>query len=392
MKSSIKNLDTIAVHSGDEFNETGALVPPVWQSVNYEATDVLTMAKISVEDRPLGFYARYSTPTLKQLSKVMADLEKTEDAVVFGSGMSAITSAIACTLKAGDHIVTQSNLYATTIKYLRDILPQCGIKTTFVDQTNNKAFEKAIKKNTKLVYIETPSNPLMKITDLEFIGNLCRSRNILSVIDNTFASPVNQNPVDFGIDVIVHSATKYLGGHSDVLAGVVCGSKNFIHTCWDYAHVIGHVLAPNDASLLLRSVRTLPMRVAKQNENGLEIARYLESHKKVKKVYHPGLMSHPQYMLAISQMKGFGGCFSFELDCSYKKALQFIGGLKLCKLAVSLGGVETVVTSPAAQWKPFYTAKQLKATGISESLIRIAVGIENAEDIIKDLERGFKKI
>lgn len=388
----MKNLDTIVIHSGDEYNQTGAIVPPVWQSVNYKTKDLLTMAKIAVEDRPLGFYARYSTPTLRQLSKVCADLEKTEDAVVFGSGMAAISSAIICTLKAGDHIVAQSNLYGTTIKYLRDVLPLYGIKTTFVDQTDNKAFEKAIRKNTKLCYIETPSNPLMKITDLDFIGKLCRRKKILTVIDNTFASPINQNPVDFGIDVVIHSATKYLGGHSDVLAGVVCGTKNFIHKCWDYGHLVGHVLAPNDASLLLRSIKTLPLRVKRQNDNALLIAQYLEEHKLVKNVYHPGLISHPQYGLAASQMRGFGGCFSFELDCSYEKAVMFVEALKLCKLAVSLGGVETVVTLPAAQWKPFYNKKQLAATGISESLIRLAVGIENYEDIIKDLEKGFRKI
>lgn len=388
----MKNIDTVVIHSGDEFNQTGALVPPVWQSVNYKTKDLLTMARISAEDRPLGFYARYATPTLKQLSRVCADLERTEDAVVFGSGMAAISSAIACTLKAGDHIVAQSNLYATTIKYLRDVLPQFGITTTFVDQTDNKAFEKALKKKTKLIYIETPSNPLMKITDLEFIGKLCRKKKILSLIDNTFATPVNQNPADFGIDVILHSATKYLGGHSDVLAGVVCGSKDFIHKCWDYAHVIGHVLAPNDASLLLRGIKTLTLRVKKQNENALLIAQYLEEHKKVKKVYHPGLISHAQYGMASSQMRGFGGCFSFELDCSYNKAVQFVEALKLCKIAVSLGGVETVVTLPAAQWKPFYSKKQLASTGISESLIRLAIGIENYEDIIKDLEKGFKKL
>lgn len=388
----MKNLDTIVIHSGDEFNQTGAVVPPVWQSVNYKTKDLMTMAKISVEDRPLGFYARYSTPTLRQLSRVCADLEKTEDSVIFGSGMAAISSAVACTLKSGDHIVAQSNLYATTLKYLRDVLPQFGITTTFVDQTDNKAFEKALKKNTKLIYIETPSNPLMKITDLEFIGKLCKKRKILSLIDNTFASPINQNPADFGIDVIIHSATKYLGGHSDVLAGVVCSTKKFIYKCWDYGHVIGHVLAPNDASLLLRSIKTLPMRVKKQNENALLIAQYLEEHPKVKKVYHPGLISHPQYGLAASQMRGFGGCFSFELDCSYENAVKFVESLKLCKLAVSLGGVETVVTLPAAQWKPFYTQKQLASTGISESLIRLAVGIENMEDIVKDLERGFKKV
>lgn len=388
----MKNLDTVVIHSGDEFNVTGAVVPPVWQSVNYKTKDLLTMAKISAEDRPLGFYARYSTPTLKQLSRVCADLEKTEDSVIFGSGMAAISSAIACKLKSGDHIVAQSNLYATTIKYLRDVLPQFGITTTFVDQTDNKAFEKAVKKNTKLIYVETPSNPLMKITDLEFIGKLCKKKKIISLIDNTFASPINQNPADFGIDVILHSATKYLGGHSDVLAGVVCGTKDFVYKCWDYGHVIGHVLAPNDASLLLRSIKTLPLRVKKQNENALLIAQYLEEHIKVKKVYHPGLISHDQYGIASSQMRGFGGCFSFELDCTYKKAVQFVEALKLCKLAVSLGGVETVVTLPAAQWKPFYTSKQLASTGISESLIRLAVGIENYEDIIKDLERGFKKL
>ncbi len=387
-----KSIETLVVHSGEEFNITNSIVPPIWLSVNYKEDSVENLAKISAEDRPLKFYPRYNSPLTNQLGKLLARLDQTEDALVLGSGMAAISSAIICTLKSGDHVIAQKNLYAGTAKLLRDILPSFGITTTFVEQQNNQEFKNAIQEKTKLIYIETPSNPLMRVTDLKFIGKLGKDKNILTMIDNTFASPVNQNPAEFGIDVILHSATKYLGGHSDLLAGVVCSSKDFIYKVWDYSHVLGHYLSPFDASLLLRGIKTLSLRVNKQNENALALATYLINHKKINKVYYPGLKTFDQHRLAKSQMKGFGGMLSFEIKAGYEKTKSFLESLELCKISVSLGGVETLVTLPVSMWKPYYTRQQLDIIGLSDSLIRLSAGIENAEDIIFDLERGLKLI
>jgi cystathionine beta-lyase/cystathionine gamma-synthase len=386
------SIDTSVVHSGEESNLTDAIVPPIWLSTSYKETSIENLAKISNEDRPLKFYPRYNHPLSNQVSNLLAALEHTEDAMVLGSGMAAISSAIICSLKTGDHIVAQKNLYAGTLKLLRDILPSFGITTTFVNQENNKEFKEALKKNTRLIYIETPSNPLMKITDLRFIGKLGRKNNILTMIDTTFSSPVNQNAADFGIDVMVQSGTKYLGGHSDLLAGVICGSREFVYTAWEYSHIIGHYLSPFDATLLLRGIKTLSLRVKRQNENAAELAKYLSKHKKIKKVFYPGLKSFAQHKLAKSQMKGFGGMLSFEIDSNYEKTKQFLEGLKLCKISVSLGGVETLVTLPVSMWKSYYTKQQLDLIGLSDSLIRMSVGIENVNDIISDLENGLKKV
>ncbi|MEP7146693.1 MAG: aminotransferase class I/II-fold pyridoxal phosphate-dependent enzyme [bacterium] len=391
-KKEIKNIYTSAVHAGEEHNITSAIVPPIWCSVNYRENSVEHLAKISAQDRPVQFYPRYNSPLSNQISKQMAEFEHTEDGLVLGSGMAAISSAIICTLKTGDHIVAQKNLYAGTQKLLRDILPSFGITTTFVNQENTNEFSDALQKNTKIIYIETPSNPLMKITDLKFIGNLGRKKKILTMVDSTFASPVNQNAVEFGIDVILQSGTKYLGGHSDLMAGIVCGTKNFICRVWDYSHIVGHSISPFDAALLLRGIKTLPLRVKKQNENASGLAEFLSGHKKISKVFYPGLKSFLQHKLAKSQMKGFGGMLSFEVKAGYNKTKKFLESLELCKISVSLGGVESLVTLPVSMWKPYYTRKQLKEIGLSDSMIRMSVGIENLNDIITDLEQGFKKI
>jgi len=387
-----KSIETASVHAGEEFNITNAIVPPVWLSSNYKESSIEHLAKISAEDRPLKFYPRYNNPLSNQLSKQIAFLAQTEDAVVLSSGMAAISSAITCTLKSGDHIIAQKNLYAGTLKLLRDILPSFGVTTTFVEQENNKEFMDAVMKDTRLIYVETPSNPLMKITDLKFISNLGRKKGIMTMIDNTFASPVNQCPAEFGIDVIMESCTKYLGGHYDLLAGVICGKKDFIFKAWDYAHIVGHSLSPFDASLLMRGIKTLSLRVKKQNENAGLLAEYLSLHKKVNRVYYPGLKSFSQYSLAKSQMKGYGGMLSFELKADYKKTKKFLEGLKICKISVSLGGIETLVTLPVSMWKPYYNKNQLDAIGLSDSLIRMSAGIENINDLILDIENGLKKI
>lgn len=385
-------IDSLAVHGGDEFNIADSVVPPIWHSVNYIETSVEHLAESGSEIRPLKFYPRYNSPLINQLSKQISALEKTEDALLFGSGMSAISTAIICSVKSGDHIVAQKNLYAGTMKLLRDILPEFRVTTTFVDQEDNNGFRKAIQDNTKLIYTETPSNPLLKITDLKFIGKLGRKKKLLTMVDSTFGTPVNQNPSEFGIDVTIHSATKFLGGHNDLMAGVLCGRKEFINKAWDYSHVVGNHLSAFDASLLLRGIKTLALRVRKQNANAEIISKYLSSHRKVGRVFYPGLKSFKQHKLAKQQMKGFGGMLSFELKTDYDQAKKFLESLKLCKITVSLGGVSTLVTLPVSMWKPYYSKKQLTEAGLSETLIRMSVGIEDSDDIIKDLERGLGKL
>lgn len=394
MKKTKKNLpasiDTKVIHAGEEHNITNAVVPPIWYSVNYREHSIEHLAKISAEDRPVKFYPRYNSPLANQLAKQMAELEKTEDALVMGTGMAVISSSVLSVVRPGDHVIAQNNLYAGAKKLFRDILPEFNIETTFIEQEDNKGFEKAVRKNTKIIYIETPSNPLMKLTDLAFIGRLGKKRGILTMADSTFASPVNTNPAEFGIDVILQSATKYLGGHCDLMAGVVCGKKDFIHKVWDLNHVTGSNLSPFDAALLQRGIKTLALRVRKQNENAMIISEYLRKHKKVRDVFYPGLKTFPHHKLALAQMKGFGGMLSFELKAGYVKTKKFLESLELCKIAVSLGGIETLVTLPVSMWKPYYTKKQIEAAGMSDSLIRMSAGIEDPDDIIKDLETGFR--
>lgn len=396
MKSKKFNIDTSVIHSGDSENQTDAIVPPIYHSVNYRGKSLDKIVKAALRKRPLNFYGRYNNPLVQQAGKICSDLEKTDDALILESGMAAISTALTCILKSSDHIIAQKNLYAGTTKYLRDILPRFGIKTTFVDQKNTDSFKKAIRYNTKIIYVETPSNPMMNITDLHYIGKLGKRHSIMTMADNTFLTPVNQNPVNFGIDVVLHSGTKFLGGHSDLLAGVICSKKNFIEKCWEYAHIAGHVLSPFEASLLLRGLKTLTLRVRKQNESALKLANYLTLHPKVKKVYYPGLENFPQHELAKNQLKksaaGFGSMLSFELKADYRKTKLFIESLKLWTLSVSLGGVESLAMHPASMWIAYYTKEQFRRIGISESMVRLSVGIESADDLINDIEICLKRI
>jgi len=392
------NTETILVHEGQHFNSTAAVTAPIFQTSTYIAdSDPAEYIRTATEPKHPYFYHRHGNPTNSQVAAVIAKLEKTEDALVFATGMAAISTAILAIVKSGDHIVTQLAHYSGTAIFFKEFLTDYGITVTAVDQTDTAAFADAIQVNTKLIYIETPSNPNLNITDLKAVGELAKQHNILSMVDNTFASPINQTPRDFGIDIVVHSATKYLGGHSDLTAGIVCGSQDYIAKVWKRSVALGASLAPLDSWLLLRGLKTLSLRVKQINSNALELASFLDRHPKIKNVSYPGLSSHPQHKLAGRQMRGFSGMICIEVEGTdeeqaFKNAQALINNLEIFINAASLGGVESLIVHPASMWGGHHTQAQKKASGITLGMLRISVGIENVADLIEDLEQALRKL
>ncbi|WP_293942198.1 MULTISPECIES: trans-sulfuration enzyme family protein [unclassified Sphingobacterium] len=392
------NTETILVHEGQHFNSTAAVTAPIFQTSTYIAdSDPAEYIKAATEAKHPYFYHRHGNPTNSQVAAVVAKLEKTEDALVFATGMAAISNAILAIVKSGDHIVAQLAHYSGTAIFFKEFLTDYGITVTAVDQTDTAAFAQAIQANTKLIYIETPSNPNLNITDLKAIGELAKRQGILSMVDNTFASPINQTPVDFGIDVIVHSATKYLGGHSDLTAGIVCGSQEYIAKVWKRSVTLGASLAPLDSWLLLRGLKTLSLRVKQINANALQLAEFLDQHPKIKSVSYPGLPSHPQHELATRQMKGFSGMICLEVDGqdeekAFNNAQALINNLSIFINAASLGGVESLIVHPASMWGGHHTKAQKEISGITMGMLRISVGIEHAADLIDDLDQALRKL
>jgi cysteine-S-conjugate beta-lyase len=390
--------ETLLIHAGDAHNPTNAVVPPIWQSSTYRAPESPDeFSELAASVNPTNFYSRHGNPTNAQIQEILAQLEGTETAMLAASGMGAISAAVLAATKAGDHVVTQTNLYAAAMTLMKTVLPKFGVEVTFVDQTDVAAIENAIRPRTSLIYIESPVNPLMKLTDLRAVGKLGRERGVMTMCDNTFSSPLNQTPHEFGIDVILHSATKYLGGHSDLTAGVVCGSKDFIDNAWKMMIVLGSSLAPLDSWLLLRGLRTLSLRVERTNFNAMKVAEFLERHEKISCVNYPALPSHAQHDLAKAQMKGFSGMMSFEVRGNdetekFNNAQTLIRNMKLAANAVSLGGVETLIVHPASMWSYHYTPEQRGAMGISTGLVRLSVGIEYIDDLIFDFEQALNHI
>ena len=389
-RSNPKGFQTKAIHVSDSFNSTAAISAPIWQTSTFRARSSEHFDELAHDTKPTEYYTRYGNPTHRQLEETVAALEGGEAALVTGSGMGAITTSIMSLLQKGDHVVAQQSLYAGTKTLLENVLPKWGIECTFVDQTNPANFAEAIRPSTKLIYVETPTNPLMRLTDLRAVAELAKSREITTIIDNTLATPVNQLPLECGIDVVVHSTTKYIGGHSDVTAGVIVSSEALIERVWNHHIVAGAVLSPFDGWLLLRSLRTLGVRVERHNHNALALARFLESHPKVDCVNYPGLESHPQHELAQRQMSGFTGLLSVELRGNYQSAKRFISSLKLVAYAVSLGGFESLVVHPAAMWSKHLSPDQLHSMGVSESLVRISVGLEDEGDLINDFAQALE--
>lgn len=384
-------LQTRLLHEADQINETHAVSPPIWQTTTFRADSAEQLAELGTSIRPTEYYTRYGNPTHEQVETVVAALEGGEAALLASSGMGAIFAAVMTGLAKDDHIVAQTNHYSATAKLFRDVLPRWGISYTLVDQTETEAFQAAVRENTKLIYIESPSNPLLHLTDIQAVAELGKSKGIRTMIDNTFASPVNQLPIKLGIDVVVHSATKFLGGHHDLTAGVIVGSRSYLAEVWDFSIISGSILGPFDAWLLLRGLKTLGLRVEQQNRNALALAQFLESHSKVERVNYPGLESHPQHSLARRQMKGFGGVLSVVLKGDDGTAARLIRSLRLAKCAVSLGGVDTLIVHASTVFGHQHSAEQRRAADISDQLVRISVGIEDERDLIADFAQALEK-
>jgi len=377
-----QHIKTICTHVGElEDKRFKGAVSPIYMSTSYQFDEV-----------DVKRYPRYfNTPNQEYLSKKIAALEHAEAGLIFGSGMAAISTTFLAFLKAGDHIVLQNTLYGGTSNFIREEFPKYGIEFTFTKGLKITDFKDVIQSNTRLIHIETPSNPLMTITDIKGVADLAKSKGIITTIDNTFASPVNQNPIDFGIDIVIHSATKYLGGHSDICAGAVACSQEHIEKIWNVAKNLGGSLSDFMVWMLERSIKTLVVRVKEQNRNAKKLARYLDQHQDVSRVYYPGLKSHPDYKIAKKQMRGFGGMLSFELKDELD-SLKFLKSLEIIKPSMSLAGVESSMLLPSETSHALLSQQERDAVGISNNLIRFSVGIEDKKDLIKDIEQAIAHV
>jgi cystathionine beta-lyase len=376
----IKQFNTQCVHEGQlEDSQFKGGVSPLYMATNY-----------SFGEEKKRYPRYFNTPNLEAVAQKVAALEGAEAGLVFSSGMAAISTAMLSYLSQGDHVVLQNDLYGGSRNFVKTEFPKYGITYTFTEGLEVADFEKAIQTNTKGIYLETPSNPLLKLVDLKAVAQLAQSRGLWTMIDNTFASPVNQNPIDFGIDVVMHSATKYLGGHSDISGGIVLGNRTVIERVFDSAKNLGGNMSEFSAWLLERSIKTLALRVQAQNANAQQIAEWLQDNAAVDQVYYPGLKTHPDHQLATQQMKGFGGMLSFSLQPG-KSVERFLENLQLIKPVMSLAGVESTALSPRLTSHALLTEEERLAQGISPQLIRFSTGIEAVSDLLNDLETALIK-
>ncbi|GAB3887548.1 PLP-dependent aspartate aminotransferase family protein [Kibdelosporangium lantanae] len=376
---------TVAVHADRNVRPSNAVAPPIYQTATFWAEDADQFAQVAVAPRGQDFYTRYGNPNHAQVAAVVAELEGTEAAMVTASGMAALTTAVLALVSAGDHVIGQTSTYGGTASVLRNLLPRFGVSTTVVDQRDPQAFERALTPKTRMILVESPSNPLLRVTDLTAVADLARAHDVITLADNTFATPLNTRPAHLGIDLVWHSATKYLNGHTDVSAGVLAGPAELLNRIWDTAVLTGATLGPFDAWLLLRGMRTLPLRVNRHNANGQALAEALEGHAAVARVHYPGLPSHPQHALADKQMHGFGGVLALELTGGFDAADTFISRLRYARRSASLGGVESLAVHPAAMWRGMLSERQIAESGVPLGLVRLAAGTEDTADLVDDV-------
>jgi methionine-gamma-lyase len=382
--------ETAQIHAGDPFNPSSAVTSPIYQSATFHFDEPEAIAAAMAAQAHPQFYGRYATPNTQQVEATVAALEGGEAAIAVASGMAAVTLVLLSLLKKGDHVVAQRTLYPTTTKLIGQKLGELGIDHTMVDQVDLDSFAAAMKPNTRLIYVESPANPTLSLTDLAGVAALGRERGATTVADNTFATPYNQRPLELGIDVVLHSATKYLSGHSDVVAGVVVADAGRIATMWRHHVMLGAVLHPFEAWLLERGLKTFDMRVERHNRNAAAVAAYLAGHPAVATVYYPGLASHPQHELARRQMSpGFGGMVCFDLKGGRAAGYELLKRVRLIHLAVSLGGVHSLITHPASTISIVQSDEAIAASGVQPGLVRFSVGLETAADIIADLEQAL---
>jgi cystathionine gamma-synthase len=385
---------TRSVHGTEKADEkTGSVTTPIYQTATFAFTEAMEVARAAKGESSSYVYSRWDNPTVRTLETKLADLEGAEDAAFFSSGMAAISTSVISFLQMGDHVLGIRDLYGEAYRLIHDFLPRFGVETTLVDTGDYAALERETRSNTKVVYIESPTNPTVKVVDIERSAAIAHKVGAKLLIDGTFASPINQTPVKLGADVVLHSATKYLNGHADVIAGAAAGSKDLVQKIKMTRRILGGTLDPHAAYLILRGIKTLALRVERNNRNAQRLAEYLSNHKKVTRVNYPGLTTHPQHDLAKRQMtKGFGGVLSFEIRGRMEDAMKFTESLQVGTLGASLGGVETLVSQPATLTHLQLSPEERKKTGIPETLVRVAVGVEDAEDLIRDFEQALEKV
>jgi len=387
MKRHQHHQETEAVRGGTDLSKkNGPLSTPIYQTSTFEVTDSQRQVEVTHTDM---FYTRYGNPTHTVAESAIAELEGTDAALLFASGMCAVTTTVLGLLKSGDHIVAQRDIYGGVTKFFTQWLPKLGIEVTLVDTNDYEQHVRAIRANTKMLYLESPTNPVARVIDLKKVAGIAKQHNLISMIDSTFATPINQRPAEYGIDLVMHSGTKYFGGHSDLIAGIVAGRQDLIDQIHETRTTLGGSMDPHAAWLLLRGIKTLAVRVQRQNENALKIAQFLAQHPKVRRVFYPFLEGNPQQALAMEQMSGGGGVLSFEVDGTGDDARRLAESLRLFTLAASLGGVDSLVTIPVLTSHAMISAEERRKMGVTEQMIRLSVGIESADDLIADLDRGL---
>ena len=383
---------TLAVRGGEPRSKAhdSVTTPIVW-SATYAFADTAEIERYFKGDVEREEYGRYGNPTVRAAEKKLAALEGAEDAALFSSGMAAATTSLFELLKGGDHVVLTKDCYRRTRQFVTRFLSRLGIESTLVEPGDEAALRSALRPGrTKVILAESPTNPYLRVADLSLFARAreaCPGANL--IIDGTFATPVNQRPLDEGVDLVIHSCTKYLGGHNDLLAGVVCGRSGLVEAIRDLRGVLGGVLDPQSAFLLIRGLKTLPLRVNRQNETALAVARWLERHPRVRQVFYPGLPSHPDHAIARKQMRGFGGVVSFRLAASARETSRVVDACKLATIAPSLGATETLIEQPAYMSYFELTSEEREAIGIYDDLVRLSVGLEDAEDVIADLDQAL---
>jgi len=370
----------------------GSHTVPVINTVTFAYDDIDEWYDVAKGIKKGDIYSRNTNPTVQVLEEKIRVLEKADAAISFSTGMAAISNTLFALLKPGDRVVSVKDTYGGTSRIFLEYLPNINVDVTLCDTTDHEEIEKEIAKGCDLVYLESPTNPTLKVIDLERITKSAKKAGAVTVTDNTFASPINQNPLEFGVDLVVHSGTKFLNGHSDTMCGFLCGDKDLVKRVFQYREINGASLHPETAYMVIRGMKTLELRVERQNSNAMAIAEYLQKHPKIDQVFYPGLKSHPGHDIANRQMRGFGGVFSFSLKGDYESVKTLLHNLKFAHLAASLGSVSTLAGPPRTTSHVELTEDERKQLGISETLIRYSAGIENSEDLIRDLGRALSLI
>ncbi|MBI3786553.1 MAG: aminotransferase class I/II-fold pyridoxal phosphate-dependent enzyme [Deltaproteobacteria bacterium] len=384
---------TRAVHGGEARSKLGnAITEPIIQTATYTFANSAEIAdhfegRIEREE-----YGRYGNPTQRVAERKLADLEGAEDGLLFSSGMAAITTTLFAMLSKGAHVVVTDDAYRRTRQFLNQVLRRYGVEVSTVPAGDYSRLEEAIRQTTRVIFSESPTNPYNRILDLERVAEIGRRHRVKTIIDSTFATPINQRPIEFGIDLVIHSATKYLGGHNDLLAGVVLGSSDLVSAIRDLQGITGAVPDPFASYLLIRGIKTLALRIARQNENATRVAEFLAAHPKVDRVHYPSLASHPEHQIATRQMRGFGGVVSFEVHGNIDAASRLVDACQIPRIAPSLGGVESLIEQPALMSFYELTTEERLQVGIKDTLVRYSVGVEDASDLIADLQQALERV